>query len=312
MKKIFFILLTLLSFFFGKMTYADSGILFIAHGTMEHTQGHQHLSSSCTPHHYPTWEQYVLSSLQSIKHEIPKNFEVAFGMWESKCFDEAIDRLEQKLISKGSKLDHLIVFPLFISSHSEVIEMQKYIFKKRADRVIPIPGVYQTKFKGNITFMNALDYDPQISIILSNRFHQLVHLAKARGYSSKKMELVLVMHGPVDEKANIEWLKMGELYAKDVSYLFPVAKSHVVSLRDDAPAEVRDQMTKVLRAKIESASANGNISLILPLLISKDGIESGILERMQGLDYVWSGEPLFPDQKLKDVILSRVQSVIRK
>lgn len=311
MKKILILSLALLGILQGRMAFADTGILFIAHGTMNHSGGHK-LSSSCTPHHYSNWEQYVLSTLGSIKMEVPNNFEVAFGMWESRCFDEAIERLEAKLHSEGTSLDHLIVFPLFISSHSEVIEMQKYIFKKRPDLVLPIPGVHPTKFKGNITYMNALDYDPQVSLILANRFHHLVHLAKDRGFSSKQMELVLVMHGPVDEKANAEWMKMGERYAKDVRYLFPVAASHIISLRDDAPAEVRDQMTRDLRRVINEASDKGKISLILPLLISKGGIEGGILERVKDLDYVWSGETLFPDQKLQDVILSRLQNIIKK
>ena len=142
--------------------------------------------------------------------------------------------------------------------------------------------------------------------------HHLVHLAKAKGFNNKQMELVLVMHGPVDEKANIEWMKMGELYAKDVNYLFPVAASHVISLRDDAPTEVRDQMTEALRAKVKGASVNGKVALLLPLLISKGGIEAGILNRVSGLDFVWSGDTLFPDPKLQDVILSRIQTVLKK
>ncbi len=312
MKKILFISLTLLFSLHARITWAESGILFIAHGTMDHSGGNEHFSGSCTPHHYSPWEQYVLSTLGSIKKEVPKNFEVAFGMWESRCFDEAIDRLEAKLISQGSSLDHLIVFPLFISSHSEVIEMQKYIFKKRPDLVLPIPGVYPTKFNGSINYMNALDYDPQVSLILSNRFHHLVHLAKARGFNNKQMELVLIMHGPVDEKANVEWIKMGERYVKDVNYLFPVAATHVISLRDDASPEVRDRMTKELQNKVRIASENGKVALLLPLLISKGGIEGGILERVRGLDFIWSGHTLFPDAKLQDVILSRIQTELKK
>ncbi|MCM2351172.1 MAG: hypothetical protein NDI69_14220 [Bacteriovoracaceae bacterium] len=312
MKKNFFLLLTLLVTFSWRNLYAGSGVLFIAHGTMNHNSGQEHISRACMPHHYSPWEQFVLSTLGSIKNEIPKNFEVAFGMWESHCFDEAIERLEAKLLSEGSNLDHLIVFPLFISSHSEVIEMQKYIFKKRPDHVLPIPGVRPTKFNGQITYMNALDYDPHVSLILSNRFHQLVHMAKARGFNNKQMELVLLMHGPVDEISNIEWIKMGERYAKDVNYLFPVAASHIISLRDDAEGEVRDRMTEELRSKIKSVSVNGKVALLLPLLVSKGGIEGGILERVKGLDYIWSGHTLFPDPKLADVIVSRLQTVIKK
>lgn len=306
MKRFFLVFCLLFSF----STFAGTGILFIAHGTMNHGGGHG-LNASCTPHHPSEWESFVLSTLNGMKNEISNKFEVAFGMWESHCFDEAIFRLEKRLAAEGDTLDHLLVFPLFISSHSEVIEMQKFIFKKRPDVVIPIPYVRQTKFQGQITYMDALDYDPHISLILANRFHHLVHLAKDQGFSMKNMELVLVMHGPVDEEANGKWMEMGELYNKDIMYLFPVKKSHVLSLRDDAPSETRDRMTAELRGIVTEAKNNGRIALVLPLLISKGGIDSGIVHRLQGLDYIWSGEAILPDTKLKDVILNRLKRVTK-
>lgn len=308
MKK----MIMLLSFLFSLSICAETGILFIAHGTMNHGNGHGEHLSACTSHHPSPWENFVLTTLDGMKGEIPKKFEVAFGMWESHCYDEAIDRLTARLVSEGKKLDHLVVFPLFISSHSEVIEMQKFIFKKRPDIVIPIPYVHTTKFNGTITYMNALDYDPQVSMILANRFHHLIHMAKEGGYATKKMELVLVMHGPVDDQANLEWMKMGERYNKDLTYLFPVSQTHIISLRDDAPAEVRDLMTAKLRTIVTEARCNGSMALILPLLIAKGGIDQGILERLNGLDYIWSGEALFPDSKLQDVILGKLNSVISK
>lgn len=306
MKRLFFVL----CLFFTLSSMADTGVLFIAHGTMNH--GDSHLYSGCTPHHHSEWERFVLSSVDEIKSELPYKTEVAFGMWESHCFDEAISRLENQLSADGQKLDHLIVFPLFVSSHSEVIEMQKFIFKKRSDMVLPIPYVRQTRFQGQITYMKALDYDPHISLILANRFHHLVHLAKDQGVSMKNMELVLVMHGPVDDEANIKWMEMGELYNKDIMYMFPVKKSHVLSLRDDAPTEVRDRMTAELRGIIINASKNGRMALILPLLISKGGIDAGIIHRLKGLDYIWSGDAILPDSKLKDVILNRIRKISKK
>lgn len=308
MKK----MMMLLSLFLCLSTYAETGILFIAHGTMNHTVGHGESLAACTSHHPSPWENFVLTTLNGMKGEIPKKFEVAFGMWESHCYDQAIDRLTARLVREGKKLDHLVVFPLFISSHSEVIEMQKYIFKKRPDIVLPIPHVHPTKFKGPITYMNALDYDPHVSMILAKRFHHLIHLAKDGGLTTKQMEIVLIMHGPVGDQANLEWMKMGERYNKDLIYLFPVSKSHVISLRDDAPTEVRDLMTAKLRTIVREARREGRIALLLPLLIAKGGIDQGILQRLNGLEYIWSGDALFPDTKLQDVIVGRLNSVLSK
>lgn len=309
MKKILLILCSLFTF----TAMAETGILFIAHGTMnmgggDHGGGHEggHHLMSCSTNTPSKWESYILSTINGIKNDIPKEHEVSFGMWESHCFEESIQKLSAKMAAKGTRLDHLVVFPLFISSHSSVIEMQKFIFKKRADKVLDIPGVHQTNFAGKITYMNAFDYDPHISMILANRFHHLVHMGHEKGFDQNGMELVLVMHGPVEDDANAEWMKMGKQYAKDIQYLFPVAQSHVVSLRDDAADEVKAEATRQLREITSNASSSGKVALILPLLISKKGIDGGIVDRLKGLNYIWQGEGLFPDPKLKDIILGRL------
>lgn len=306
MKKLLLLSLILQSL----CAFGKTGILFIAHGTaMDHGD---HLSNSCTPHHWPKWEGYVLTTLKSIDNDIKAPYEVAFGMWESHCFDEGIKRLEQKMQHAGDTLDHLIVFPLFISSHSEVMEMQKFIFKKRSDQVIPLPQVRPTYFEGKITYMNALDYDPQVSMILAKRFQDLIKQAINKGYTQKNMELILVMHGPVDDEANIEWMKMGKKYVQDLTYLFPVHNSHVISLRDDAAPEVKDEVTLLLRSLVQEAKNKGRIALVVPLLISSGGIEAGVVKRLKDLDYFWTGEALLPDSKLADVILRKLDLVLTK
>ncbi|MDD4975176.1 MAG: hypothetical protein PHY93_12535 [Bacteriovorax sp.] len=307
MKKLVLLICSILSI----SSFAETGILFIAHGTMGGGHGDHH-QMSCSNEHPSKWESYILSTLAGMKNEIPKNFEVSFGMWESQCFDESIHRLETKLANQGSKLDHLVIFPLFISSYSSVIEMQKYIFKKRSDRVLDIPNVRKTYFEGKITYMPAFDYDPHISMILTNRFEQLINMAQEKDFSVNKMELVLVMHGPVEDDANLEWIKMGERYNKDITSVYPVAKSHIISLRDDADQEVKDQMTKEFRKIVSNANEEGKIALILPLLISKNGIDASIIERLNELEYIWSGESIFPDEKLKDAILHKLKFITLK
>jgi len=285
-------------------TWATSGILFLAHGSMS-GNSHSMMNKNCEASAPSPWERAILDAQLEIKEKLPYQSEVAFGMWNTHCFNAAISRLEKQLLLQGKNLDHLLVLPLFISSYSAVIEMQKFIFKKRPDRVIPLPNVMPIAYAGKISYLPALDYDPQISMILANRFHHLVHLAKEQGYKRQQMELVLVMHGPVSDKDNIKWLSMGKKYAEDITYLFPVHNAHIVSLRDDAPAEVRDLATKKLREIVQGAAATGKKALILPLLISQGGIEKGILARLENLDYIWSGEMLFPDKKLSDILIGK-------
>ncbi len=281
---------------YSTLSLADTGILFVAHGSMKNPQ-----DTGCNKS--TSWERGVLTSINSIRAKLPFNSEVVFTMWNTKCFDEGIERLENKLITEGKKLDHLLVYPIFISSFSTVIEMQKYILKLRTDRVIPIPMATKISFTGKVNFLPAIDYNPQVSMILANRAHKLIHLAKERGFSRKQMELVLIMHGPVADRDNEKWVKMGQKYIEDVTYLFPLSKSHLISLRDDAPPEVSNRATEKLQKIVKKASLNNKQALILPLLLSKGGIEKGILKRLEGLDYSWLGEMIFPDKKLANLLL---------
>lgn len=293
-------LLLQLFFAYSSLLFAESGILFLAHGSMNHHQEQTCDNSTPTP-----WEKTVLDTIENITERLPYKSELAFGMWNTKCFDAGISRLKKQLSKENKDLDRLIVLPIFISSHSAVIEMQKFIFKKRPDRVIPLPMVKQTSFNKKIIYLPAIDYNPQISLILAKRFHDLIHLAKEGGYEKRQMELVLVMHGPVADIDNEKWLSMGKKYINDVMYFFPVYKGHVISLRDDAPSEIRDAATKRLRHIVASASEKGRKALILPLLLSKGGIDKGIIKRLEGLEYIWQGEMLLPDSKFGDFLIHR-------
>lgn len=284
-------------FFFSFSTFAETGVLFLAHGSMK----------GCGYENPTKWEKYVLDAVGSIK---TKDYvEVAFGMWNTKCFDMGIKRLSQKMKKRGKKLDHLRVIPLFISSYSVVIEMQKYIFKKRKIKVLPIPMAQKTSFKGQITYEKAIDYDPHISMILANRAHSLLHEAHEQGFDRSQMTYVLVMHGPVSPMANKKWLAMGKRYLEDIQYLFPISRGYVISLQDDAPGPVRDRATKKLQKLVNESHQRGGTALILPLLISKGGIEEGIIKRLKGLEYTWRGETLLPDPHFIKFLESRLSKI---
>ena len=256
-------LVLIISVIISLQASAKSGVLLLAHGSMS---GHQMESMGCTNMHPSHWEKAVLDAVAKVKTQLKMETEVAFGMWNTKCFNAGISRLDKRL---GGDLDHLYVLPLFISSHSAVIEMQKFMFHKRTDRVIPIPTVQKVSFAKKITYLPAMDYHPEVSFILSNIVHELIHDAKKLGFQKDQMEVLLVMHGPVSDKDNMNWLKMGQRYMDDISYLFPTSRYQQVSLRDDAPKPVRDAATRELRNMVSTATTNGKIALVLPLLLSK-------------------------------------------
>lgn len=289
-------LITLISILFVNPTLASKGTLILAHGSMK----------GCGYTNPTQWEQGVHKIVDRVRPNVSHEIQVAFGMWNTMCFQKGVQLLQERMAQKGQTLTELDVLPLFLSSHSLVIEMQKYIFHKRQTRPLNIPMASQLKFTGSINYQNALDYNPHLAMIMNNRLQNLISQANQLGYQVPQMETVFVMHGPVEESDNNKWLKMAELYKKDIEYMTPTHSFHIISLRDDADPQTRDEQTRKLREIVSNATANGRAALILPYLLSKGGIQQGILDRLKGLDFVWSDEAILPDLFFDQVILDRL------
>lgn len=289
--------LILVFVFLNQFCFAKKGTLILAHGSMK----------GCGYTNPTQWEKGVHKIVDRVRPQVKHEIQVAFGMWNTMCFQKGLQKLQDRMAAKGQLLKELEVLPLFLSSHSVVIEMQKYIFQKRASKPINIPMATQIKFTGKIDYQSALDYNPHLAMIMANRLHGLIHSGKTEGYTKKQMEVVFVMHGPVGELDNLKWLEMAKKYQNDLNYLFPLHSFHIISLRDDAPTQTRDEQTQILREITSNATANGRVALILPYLLSEGGIQQGILDRLQGLDYIWSGDPILPDPFFDQVLLDRLK-----
>jgi sirohydrochlorin cobaltochelatase len=290
-------------FVFSLITYAQDGVLVVAHGTMSGGHGDDHGGHLVGEHdcgaHPSAWEQHVLNAVQSVQAVSTLPVSVGFGMWETPCFQQAVDHMQHH-----AKLKRLFVIPLFISSHSMVISAQKYIFG--ASRLKPLfpAGIEKLKFDGEIKYLSAIDYHPIVSEILADRARSLIEKAGAG-----QNEIILVMHGPVGPIANRKWLRMGDKYAADLTAKLSVVKAHVVSLQDDAPTPIRNYNSKTLRKLVSSINSRGNHPIVLPLLLSEGGIQKGIEERLTGLNYFWSGEALLPDARLSEYLRARVEAL---
>ena len=79
-----------------------------------------------------------------------------------------------------------------------------------------------------------------------------------------------------------------------------------MTVRDDAPAAIRDAATAELRALVEKRRDAGNRVLIVPVLLSFGGIEQGIRKRLDGLDYVMAPQAIMPDDRLADWIKAQL------
>jgi sirohydrochlorin cobaltochelatase len=248
---------------------------------------------------------------------------VAFGMASRPAIQTAVDRLT----ARGVK--SIVAVPLFISSHSSVITSTEYLLGVRRE----MPGdlrVFAKMNHGahgahaaagheeNDTAVTAVDNTRPVTSPVPIRMtealnrHRLVGeilVDRAREVSSspEKEAVIIVAHGPVPEDDNKRWLADMQVLAQQMDDATSFAAINYLTVRDDAPKPIRDAATAELRQLVEKESNLGRRVLIVPLLLSYGGIEKGIRQRLEGLNYVMASRALMPDERLLEWVRSAAQ-----
>ena len=262
-----------------------------------------------------TWNATVSDLRAKVDARVPT--EVALGMATRATIQSAVDRL----IERGVR--EIVAVPLFVSSHSSVIESTKYLLGARADappelavfarmshgprpaagaapehgeHAPPADGTRPVQSSVPLRMGKALDDHPIVADILLSR-------ASAISRDPAHEAVVLVAHGPVPDADNALWLEDMNRLAVRVRAAVPFAKVEAITVRDDAPAPVREAATADLRALVTRLSSGGSRVLIVPLLLSYGGIEAGIRKRLEGLDYTMASQGIMPDDRVLQWVL---------
>jgi hypothetical protein len=148
-----------------------------------------------------------------------------------------------------------------------------------------------------IRMTSALDHHAVVAEILSDR-------AAAIATNPARDVLILVAHGPNDDAENSQWLADMRSLAKQVAASHHYVRIECATLRDDAPAAVREAATAELRKKIQNADNEGYHAIVVPLLLSYGGIENGLRERLDGVEHILSPKPLLPDPRIAQWVLT--------
>jgi sirohydrochlorin ferrochelatase len=277
---------------------ASEGILLLAHGGQS------------------DWNQRVVALAADVNATQP--VEVAFGMASRAAIQGAVDRL----IARGVR--SIVAVPLFVSSHSSVVTSTAYLLGLRDDMPADLKIFAKMSHAGHGAGTTTADHaghvgsngsapDPTTPIVSSvpirmtpalNR-HPLVASIlrdRARDISVRPAEeaVIIVAHGPVPDDDNERWLADMKALATHIGEETSFAALDYLTVRDDAPKPVRDAATAQLRTLVTSHTAAGRRVLIVPLLLSYGGIEKGIRQRLEGLDYTMAANALMPDSRLAD------------
>ncbi|MFD2532667.1 sirohydrochlorin chelatase [Gracilimonas halophila] len=277
-----------------------------------------------------TWNSMVQEAAKPLMENYPTEF--AWGMANFVSIQKAILKLE------AEKVDRIIVIPLFISKHSPILRQAEFLLGLRdelADAPMPVmhytnefvemsgveldeshkmhnmlfpPTLNQVKIHTPGQFTDALDDHPIVAAILRDRI-----LALSEDPDSETV--VLAAHGPNGEEDNTEWVKSMESLAaqiqKDQNQKGLMAFRNILSLtvRDDAPKPVHDQAKQHLRALVRQGNTSGNV-IVIPVFLSPGGREKSIAERLEGLEFKWSGDTLLPDERLRDFLIESVEEFL--
>jgi sirohydrochlorin ferrochelatase len=279
---------------------AKAGILLLAHGGSAQ------------------WNENVRALAARVDTQQPT--EVAFGMATRANIQAAADALVKRGVTE------IVAVPLFVSSHSSVVTSTAYLLGLRAEAPADLavfakmshgpaghgpasatnhaghaghggsdaPATDGTKpiaLAVPVRMTPALDSHPIVAAILTDR-------ARAISTNPAKEAVVLVAHGPVKDQENQLWLDNLATLAAGVKKDIAFASIDWMTVRDDAPAPIRDTATAELRALVTKRTAAGSRVLIVPVLLSFGGIEQGIRKRLDGLEYTMAAQALMPDDRL--------------
>ena len=278
------------------------GILLLAHGGKSN------------------WNEEVIKIAATVDKIMP--VETAFGMASKRNIQPAVDRL----IARG--VTEIVAVPLFISSHSSVITSTEYLLGQRKEAPAAVAifakmnhghGSHDThktegkdfdpttpvKSSALIRMTSALDRHDIVADILASR-------AGTISQQPDKEVVILVAHGPVADAENDKWLADMAVLAARMGKSSKYTRIEYLTVRDDAPEPIRSKATADLRAVVERAHNEGTRVLIVPLLLSYGGIEKGVINRLEGLEYTMPNQGLLPDERLAEWILESAKASAKK
>lgn len=276
----------------------------------------------------PSWNEEVKKIAAVVDKQYPT--EVAFGMATRRTIQEAVNKLEARGVSS------IVAVPLFISSNSTVITSSEYLLGLRSEAPKDLAvfakmdhgshgghgshdmaGMSDMKMDMSDTkqpdptspvvhsvplrMSHALDADPVVAQILLTRANDI---SKDAGNEV----LIVVAHGPVDDASNRLWLDDMKIIASNIKEKSSYKRIDYLTVRDDAPEPIRSQATEEFRSVVQRALDEKAKVVVVPLLLSYGGIESGIKKRLDGLDYSIASQGLLPDPRIAEWIIRSVAS----
>ncbi len=230
--------------------------------------------------------------------------EVAFLMGpeaEARPFQEVV----AGLVAGGAS--EVVVVPLLVSSHSGHYDQLRWLageidsLSGYMAHHLEMAGITRPADPARVRLAAALDDAPELADVLADR-------ALALAESPQAQALFLIGHGPNSAEDNARWMANLRSVADRVGRVTGFRDVKLGLVRDDAPAEVRAEAVRAIREMIAlQRELTGRPVVVVPILVSEGRVSREKFPAdLEGLDVVYSGEPILPHPALARWIARRV------
>lgn len=255
----------------------------------------------------PEWNRAILEAVAAVPADYP--IEVAFGMADAVSIQEAVERLEQRGVRQ------IGVVRLFISGESWYERTREILGLARGAPPRPTPAAGETvnaaapaghrmeywRVRTASTFAvstQGLSEEPAVGEILADR-------ARAMSHDPASEDLLVLAHGPGDDRENQRWIERIEGLARRID--IPFRRVAVMTLREDWP-EKRTLAESAIRSYVQRATAERGRAIVVPFRVFGFGPYAGILE---GTTYTSDGRGLLPHPIVARWIHDQAESLRR-
>ncbi|KWX73505.1 sirohydrochlorin chelatase [Paenibacillus jilunlii] len=248
------------------------GILIISHGSRD-----------------KTWVSMVDEAVSHLTLGEGLKVEASFlELVEGRLIQDGIDRLEDAGVTD------IIVIPLFVSSGSTHVDEIEYALGAKA---APEKETDLERFavKAKVHYGYPVDDDPDIAVMIWD---------KLRGLSKhpERETILLVGHGSRHEGFRQRWQQGISSLAERVRRISGAAAADYGLLNPDS-----------VRSKVEYWREQGHEVLVAPLFLSEGYFTKVVIpERLQGLEYAYSGQTLLPHPLLPHWIERQVKIMLEQ
>lgn len=139
----------------------------------------------------------------------------------------------------------------------------------------------------------------------------LLERAKELSINPVKETVILVGHGPNDERENELLLGDMKKLARYIHERGGFREVKAATWRSDAPKEIRNKAIHELRTMVEVSGKDGGV-IVVPHLLAPGGVEGEIVDALEGLSYTFNGKTLLPHDNITKWMEMKVEEAKMK